>query len=118
DVERVAAFLGGAPIVRSEGESFPVAVQYVPPRPGQPPEVAVPAALRRAKGDSDGDILVFLPGIGEINRVATDVARMDELSEFEVHTLHSSTPPAAQDAAVRPAVEGVRRIILATSIAE
>ena len=66
--EPVARLLGGAPIVSSEGRSFPVKTHHLPPRAGTRVDAAVAAAIRRAFEDDAGDILAFLPGAAEIRR--------------------------------------------------
>src|SRR5512146_1683511 len=74
DGESVARLLGGAPIVTSQGRSFPVETRYMPPRSGARIEAAVVAAIVDAHAHHEGDILVFLPGAGEIRRVESLLA--------------------------------------------
>ncbi len=131
DGAAVAALLGGAltpaPRVTAAGRSFPVDVRYVgrglPLLPGgpDPPERAVAQAIRRALGESPGDMLVFLPGAAEIRRVAAmlqDDGAARESAWPRVLPLYGELDAAAQDAALQPAPEGRRRVILATNIAE
>ena len=66
--ERVAALLGGAPVVTAETKAYPVDLRWVPRRPKDRLEPAVADAVRRALRENDGDLLVFLPGAGEIRR--------------------------------------------------
>lgn len=113
DGEPVAALLDGAPIVTSEGRAFPVETRWVDPAPWRTIEDAVAATVRRALGESEGDVLVFLPGGREIRRVAERLADLDL-----VLPLYGDLPQAAQDAAIRPDSHGRRKIVLATSIAE
>ena len=129
DGAAVAALLADAtgtpaPLVTSMGRSFPVTTQYVgrglPLLPGpESPERAVAHALRRALGEAPGDVLVFLPGAGEIRRVA---AMLEEgggpAPGVRVLPLYGELDPAAQDAALEPDRGGSRRIVLATNIAE
>jgi ATP-dependent helicase HrpB len=110
----VAALLHGAPVVTSEGRSHPVEVRHRPRRPGTRLEAEVSSVVREALGAEQGDVLVFLPGAGEIRRVASllDGAGADVLP------LHGNLPPEQQDRAILPSPPGARKVVLATSIAE
>jgi ATP-dependent helicase HrpB len=114
DTAAVAALLGGAPIIEGRGRSHPVTIEHLE-RPAADPLAEMPAAIRRALAGHDGDVLAFLPGAAEINRVA---ARLDGLPDGDVLPLHGSLPLAEQDRALRPDVSGRRRVVLATDIAE
>ncbi|MFN0249785.1 MAG: ATP-dependent helicase HrpB [Kofleriaceae bacterium] len=122
DAEPVAAFLGDAPIVRSEGRTFPVAIEHEEQPDDRPIGKRVASAVRRlAQGDGtgaklDGDVLVFLPGSGEIRRVAEDVADAAAVHDLEVLPLHGDLTADEQDRAVRPSKR--RKVILATNVAE
>ncbi len=108
-----AALLGGAPLVTSEGRSYPVEMRHSPRRPERL-EAAVASTVRDALDAEDGDVLVFLPGAREIRRVASlleDVAAT-------VVPLYGDLPPDRQDLALRPSPHGARKVVLATSIAE
>lgn len=115
--ERVAALVGG-PVVEAEGSPHPVEVRWAPPPPRSRVLDAVAPAVQRALGDPtvDGDVLVFLPGAGEIARVADRLADLGV--DADVLPLHGSLPPAAQDRALAPSPPGRRRVVLATDIAE
>lgn len=123
DAEGWARLLGDAPVVEAEGVSYPVEVVWAPPaRPVRPPHgmrvdpallTHVAATVRRALGERDGDVLCFLPGVGEIARVAGQLAGVDA----EVLQVHGRAPAAVQDA-VLAGSSGVRRVVLATSVAE
>jgi ATP-dependent helicase HrpB len=110
----VAALLGGAPIVTSEGRSHPVDTRHVPPRAGARVEASVAAAIRAALETEPGDVLAFLPGAGEIRRAESLLAGVPA----EVIPLHGTLPQATQDRAIRPSPPGRRKVVLATSIAE
>lgn len=116
DDVRLAALLGDAPTVRSEGRMFPVETHYLG-RPGERRlEDAVAGAVRRALAQEQGGVLVFLPGRGEIERTAE---RLRDLGpEIALLPLHGGLEPKAQDAAVRPLRDGRRKVVLATAIAE
>jgi ATP-dependent helicase HrpB len=101
DAGRLARVLGDAPGIASEGRTFPVDVRWRPDRP-------VEAVVHEALAD-DGDVLVFLPGIADIRRVA------GRLPGVAVRVLHGSLPAAEQDLALSA---GGRRVELSTDIAE
>lgn len=103
-----------APILTSEGRAFPVDIRYLPKEPdGRPAEVAA-AAVRRALAESEGDVLVFLPGSGEIRRVAELLAD----TPVQLHPLYGDLPLEAQQRALLPDAQGRRKVVLATNIAE
>ncbi|MDX2087487.1 MAG: ATP-dependent helicase HrpB [Kofleriaceae bacterium] len=117
DAEPVAKFLSEAPIVRSEGRTFPLAIEYQEQPDDRPLGKQVAAAVRRlAQEKLDGDILVFLPGSGEIRRVAEDLAEAASVHDLVVLPLHGDLTADEQDAAVRPHPR--RKVILATNVAE
>ncbi|MDX3338149.1 ATP-dependent helicase HrpB [Streptomyces sp. ME02-6979.5a] len=123
DAEGWARLLGDAPVVEAEGVSYPVEVVWAPPaRPVKPPHgmrvdpallAHVTATVRRALAEREGDVLCFLPGVGEIARVAGQLAGVDA----EVLQVHGRAPAAVQDAVLAGSAEG-RRVVLATSVAE
>ncbi len=116
EAERVAALLGGAPVLRAEGRSFPVVTLWRP-RPRDAPLVpAIVTAVEEALAASAGDVLVFLPGGREIRAAAAALeARRPELL---VRPLHADLPRADQEAALAPAPPGRRKVVLATDVAE
>lgn len=118
DGEAVAGLLGGAPIVTSAGRAHPVETRYRPPRAGARPERAVAMVVREALASGAGDVLVFLPGQGEIHRVAAILGEDGLPAGTSIHPLYGALSSGAQDAALEPAGTGARRVILATSIAE
>ncbi|RMI87308.1 ATP-dependent helicase [Streptomyces sp. ZS0098] len=118
-----ARLLGGAPVVEARGAAHPVDVVWAPPpRAVRPPHgmwvdpallTHVAAVVRRALTERDGDVLVFLPGVGEISRVA---GMLGGLSGVDVLQVHGRAPAAVQDAVLAPGER--RRVVLATSVAE
>ncbi|HKT59168.1 MAG TPA: ATP-dependent helicase HrpB [Gemmatimonadales bacterium] len=112
--EPISRLLGGAPIVTSEGRSFPVETRHLPSREGVRVEARVAAAVRRALEHDSGDILAFLPGAAEIRRAE----RLLQDVDAEVISLHGSLSRERQDRALRPSPPGRRKVVLATSIAE
>jgi ATP-dependent helicase HrpB len=114
----VAALLGGAPVVTSEGRAYPVETRYLPRPVEGHSEPAVARSVRAALAAHDGDLLVFLPGAGEIRRVEGLLADEDLGPGVRVAPLHGTLAQDAQDAAVAPSRPGERKVVLATSIAE
>ncbi len=115
-VESVSAYLGGCPIVASEGRLFPVEVVHEPRPERQRWPIAVARATERTLERTPGDLLVFLPGLGEIRqtmRHLEDVARERDLA---VLPLHGDLPAEQQDAALLP--QSRRKIVLTTNVAE
>ncbi|WNI25362.1 ATP-dependent helicase HrpB [Streptomyces sp. ITFR-16] len=123
DAEGWARLLGDAPVVEAQGVSHPVEVVWAPPpRPVRPPHGMrvdpallshVAAVVRRALAERDGDVLCFLPGVGEIGRVAGQLSGV----AAEVLQVHGRAPAAVQDAVLAGSSQG-RRVVLATSVAE
>ena len=117
DGARVAGLLGDAPVLRSEGRSFPVDLRY-DERPGTVAvEDAVAKAIRDALAGESGSVLAFLPGQREIERTAERLAGRVG-ADVDIVPLYGNLDGKAQDAAIRPAPEGRRKVVLATSIAE
>ncbi|MFD7733346.1 ATP-dependent RNA helicase [Kitasatospora phosalacinea] len=120
DTDAWAALLGGAPVVAARGVSHPVETVWAPPPTAvRPPHgtrvdpallAHVAATVRRALTERDGDVLCFLPGVGEIARVASQLTGVDVLQ------LDGQAPQTVQDAAL--AAGERRRVVLATSVAE
>ena len=115
-----------APVVSSAGFLFPIETHYLDPRraaalPNKPNErlaELVPAQVRAALNThSEGDVLVFLPGVADLQR-STRKLEASLADNIDLHLLHGELPLEAQDAALRPAKAGRRKVILATSIAE
>ncbi|THF57000.1 ATP-dependent helicase HrpB [Ollibium composti] len=117
DGARVAKLLSGAPVVESEGRSFPVDIRHRERPPGEPVEDAVAKAIRAALAEESGSVLAFLPGQREIQRTAE---RLDGRTgaDVDVVPLYGQLDGKAQDAAIRPAPPGRRKVVLATAIAE
>ncbi|RAV20650.1 ATP-dependent helicase HrpB [Paenibacillus contaminans] len=118
DAEPVAGILGDAPIVLSEGKSYPVETRYLNRSVEGRLEPAVVRAVLEAQRSEQGDMLVFLPGTGEIRRVEAQLAEHSLGKDVSVMPLYGNLPQAAQDLAIAPCREGQRKIVLSTSIAE
>ena len=110
--DRIAALLGPrTPVIEAHARTYPVTVTYHPPARGERIERHVARTVHTALSESDGDVLVFLPGAGEIARVSALIT-----DDVEVVPLHGRLPAAKQDAALRPGKR--RRVVLATAVAE
>ncbi len=118
DGARVAGLMQGAERIESEGRAYPVETRYLGRDPGQRIEDAVVRAILDALADERGSILVFLPGQGEITRVAAQLAERIKNPAVDIAPLYGAMDARAQDLAVAPAAPGRRKIVLATSIAE
>jgi ATP-dependent helicase HrpB len=123
DGARVRALLGRssheqAPLIESQGRAFAVATRYVRRNPSVRIEDEVARVTLDALGSESGSILVFLPGQGEIRRVAETLEARVKRADVDIAPLYGALDSRAQDLAVAPAAEGRRKIVLATSIAE
>jgi ATP-dependent helicase HrpB len=113
---------GPVAVVRSAGRAFPVEVVWAdgPAAPASDPVAGTVRLVTRAVAEREGDVLVFLPGVGEITRVARALhgAPADGGGPLDVRPLHGSLSPAEQDAALLAAPGGRRKVVLATDVAE
>ncbi len=125
EAEPVRAFLAGgagrrATTVRSEGRRFEVAIEHLPvaqANDDRPLDRRIVAAVRQIlRQEPDGDLLVFLPGAGEIRRAQAALAELPQAAELAILPLHGEMPLDEQTRAVRPA--GRRKVVLATNVAE
>lgn len=117
DGARVAKLLSGAPVIESEGRAFPVDVRYDERPAGATIEDAMAKAIRSALADESGSVLAFLPGQREIERTAERLAGKVGAGT-DIVPLYGMLDGKAQDAAIKPAPVGRRKVVLATSIAE
>jgi ATP-dependent helicase HrpB len=117
DAAPIAGFLGGVPVLTSEGTRFEVTLEYEEQGRQQPlHEKVVEAVQKLVKQGLDGDILTFLPGAAEIRLAAEALKPLAARAQLLVLPLHGDLPPAAQARAVQPAQD--RKLILATNVAE
>ena len=118
--ERLASLLDDAPVLRSEGRMYPVAMRWGRPFvPGEFIEPRVVQTVLDAIHDETGSVLVFLPGQAEIRRVTQQLAdALGQRSDIALCPLHGELDLAAQRAAIEPAPSGTRKVVLATNIAE
>jgi ATP-dependent helicase HrpB len=117
DPKRVSDYLDGCPIVRVDGGLYEVSIQYRPvSRPADPALIAPVIEEWLVQNRDSGDLLVFLPGFGEIRRLARRLEPAAELAKAVVLPLHGSLPAEEQDRALQPSNR--RKVILSTNVAE
>lgn len=117
DGERIAQWLD-APRLSSPGRSFPVRIEYPPARTQEGIEQHLVRVVRQALEENDGDILTFLPGRREIVRVQGMLTQTVLRDDLDVVALHGELSLTEQQLALGPAEEGMRRVVLATNVAE
>ena len=117
DGERLARLLE-APRLQSEGRAFPVAVEYFAPRRDEQTEVQIKRCVEQVLAAQTGDLLVFLPGLREIQRCSDLLSATATAAGVELLSLHGELAVERQAEVLRPAIDGRRRIVLATNVAE
>ncbi|WP_425476814.1 ATP-dependent helicase HrpB [Dyella psychrodurans] len=117
DGERIAQWLD-APRISSPGRSFPVRIDYPPARTQESVEHHLARIARQALDENSGDVLAFLPGRREIARVQAVLSQSLQHDDVEIVPLHGELSLAEQQLALSPAEKGMRRIVLATNVAE
>ncbi|WP_233840786.1 ATP-dependent helicase HrpB [Dyella sp. 2HG41-7] len=117
DGERIAQWLD-APRISSPGRSFPVRIDYPPSRTQENVEQHLVRVVRQALEENDGDVLTFLPGRREIARLQGMLNQAVQRDDLDVVALHGELSLAEQQLALAPAEEGMRRVVLATNVAE
>lgn len=118
DCGPVSELLGGAPLITCEGRMFPVETRYLDRPLTDRVDLSVTQLIKRSLIQDHGSLLVFLPGMAEIRRVERMLLDARLGSSILIAPLHGELPQDAQYAAIRPAAPGLRKIVLATSIAE
>lgn len=116
DGEKISVLLDNAPIITSSGKQFPITIKYQPVDKEDAIAVATTRVIRRALKEQSGDLLVFLPGSGEIRK--TMEALISDESSIVVQPLYGDLPLKEQQQAILPHPQGLRKVVLATSIAE
>ncbi len=114
----IAAHLGKADIHTAEARLFPVETCLLRKTPTSPIPTSAAEAVLRALQDEEGSILLFLPGEGEIRRTLENLRRLQLPTNVSLHPLYAALSREEQDEAVLPPRPGMRKIVLATSIAE
>lgn len=107
-----------APLIESAGRSYPVALHYLAREGEGPLPERVAGAVMQALRQHSGDLLVFLPGSGEIRRTEALLRGQLEGQRVELHPLYGDLPMEAQQRAILPSAAGQRKVVLATPIAE
>jgi ATP-dependent helicase HrpB len=115
DGERIARWFD-APRLSSPGRSFPVSIVHSPARPQETIEQHLARTVLQALQENPGDVLAFLPGRREIERARGMLEKRDDV--LEVVALHGELSLAEQQLALAPSDPGVRRVVLATNVAE
>jgi len=117
DGARVASLLGDVPVIESEGRGFPIDIRYQERPAGTPIEDAMAKAVREALAGEPGSVLAFLPGQREIERTRERLeGRVG--ADTDIVPLYGMLDAKTQDAAIKPAPAGRRKVVLATAIAE
>lgn len=117
DNQRLAALLPDAPVIVSEGRSYPVTRSYHPLPTYQPFEPSVASAVLRLLQQETGSLLLFLPGVGEIQRVLSQLESQVN-DDTLLCPLYGALSLSDQRKAITPAPKGMRKVVLATNIAE
>ena len=118
DGARVAALLGDAPVIASEGKMFPVETRYLGRKADAPIERQMADAIAAGLRAEPGSVLAFLPGAAEIRRTQTMLSERVQDPAVDIVALFGALDSGEQDRAIQPAPKGRRKVVLATSIAE
>lgn len=116
DAEKMAVALGNVPLLTSEGRQFPITYSYRADEHLSALHLKAAAAARKAFHETEGDMLIFLPGASEIQRTAEILEQ--EIPSAKIYPLYGDLPREKQQAAILPDKDGKRKIVIATSIAE
>lgn len=116
DGEKISAMLNDAPILTSLGRQFPITHQYIAVDKNDRLSIATARVIKKALAEQQGDILVFLPGAGEIKSVAGLLET--EIISARVVPLYGDLPFKKQQEAILPHPHGQRKVVLVTSLAE
>ncbi len=116
DTGHVAEYLGGCPILRSQGRLFEVSIRHLPYSPKSLETQLADALALLVDEEPAGDVLAFLPGAAEIRRAMRESQAVARRANLLVLPLHGDLSPAEQDRAIMPAEQ--RKVIMATNVAE
>ncbi|MBL8816432.1 MAG: DEAD/DEAH box helicase [Planctomyces sp.] len=112
----VAAFLGDCPTIECQGRTYPIRIHYSKPNDRRSVVEAAVQGIERVLNEIDGDVLVFLPGVGEIHRTQTEVKNLASRFDLAVMPLYGDLSPEDQDRVLRLCPK--RKLILSTNVAE
>jgi ATP-dependent helicase HrpB len=116
DPAPIAAYLGSTAVIESEGRTFPVDIKYLPPRERLSPADLAVWSVQQVVPKTEGDVLVFLPGVGEIRRAERELSDFARRQNLVLRPLYGELPAEEQDAALAPCAQ--RKVILSTNVAE
>ncbi len=116
--DAIAAHIGSADIHTAESRLYPVETLLLPRPSSRPAHVQAAEAVMRCLRDASGGILVFLPGEREIRACCRELDERGVPPGVRIHPLYAALPPGEQDAAIAPPPDGVRKVVVATSVAE
>lgn len=114
--EDVSRYLDGAPIINCPVPTFPVDIRYMPTMSQQPLHQLVATAVEDTIRQTSGDVLVFLPGVGEIQRAQDELSRRSLSHEFMILPLYGELSADQQDRVFQTTTQ--RKVILSTNVAE
>jgi ATP-dependent helicase HrpB len=114
--QAVATYLGNCPVIESEGRLFPIETKYLDHASNDSIAVLASAAVERLLAQTRGDLLVFLPGVGEIRRTAESLQSLAESHDLNLQELYGDLPLELQQAVLAPSAR--RKIVLSTNVAE
>lgn len=114
--EPIAAWLAGCPVVESQGRTFPVEIRYAPTLDRRPLADSVIDGVAELLDQTTGDLLVFLPGVGEIRQCSQRLERLADDRDLALHQLYGDLPADQEDAVLESGEH--RKIILSTNVAE
>jgi len=121
NTQAISTLLGGAPIVQSQGRSFPVENIFWPAQKPKPEiyniSTLIAHLLQQVLQEEDGNILAFLPGVGEIKKLATELRKQGH-QDLIIAPLYGNLSKQQQDQAIAAPPEGQRKVVIATNIAE
>ncbi len=127
DGAAIARLLGDAPVVSAQGRLYEVALRYIGrglpalPEPNEPLARSldpIAASLRRVLAETQGDVLAFLPGTAEIRRLRAMLEEGPREPGLVIHELYGELSLEAQEAALKAAPNGMRKLVLSTNVAE
>lgn len=119
DGDKLSLLLSNAPVLTSMGRQYPITYRYLPTDTETPLHLQMAKAINKAMKEQEGDILAFLPGAAEIQRTQELLENnYAAASSISIHPLYGDLPYNKQQEAILPHPQGIRKVVLATSIAE
>ncbi|HTN77238.1 MAG TPA: DEAD/DEAH box helicase, partial [Pirellulaceae bacterium] len=112
----IAAYLDHCPLVVSEGRLHPMTIDYLPTLDRRPLAELVASGVQQLLPRTPGDLLIFLPGVGEIRQTRQQLSDLAARNDLALHELYGDLPAEQQDAVLQPGPR--RKLILSTNVAE